>query len=75
MFTGQFAVLTVIVAGLVGSGLVVPVGTPPLAAACIGLSFGAIAGLMPAVVRDGRFPGTLSSRRARPAMLVATLIV
>ncbi len=74
MFTGQFAVLTGIVAGLVGSGLVVPVGTPPLAA-CIGLSFGAIAGLMPAVVRDGRCPGTLSSRRARPAMLVATLIV
>lgn len=75
MCTGRFAVLTVVVAGLVGSGLVFLVGWPPLTAACIGLGYGAIAGLMPAVVRDGRFPGTLSSPRARRAMLVANLII
>ena len=75
MFTRRFVALTLIVAGLVGSGLVFLVDTPPLTAACIALSLGAIAGLTPAVVRDGRFPGTLSSSRARRGMLVAHLII
>lgn len=75
MLTRRCVALTLIGAGLVGTGLVFLVDTPPLTAACIGLSAGAIAGLMPTIVGDGKFPGTLSAPRARRAVLVANLLI
>ena len=75
MLTGQFAALTLLVAGATGAALIALMGTPLLTAICIGLGFGAMAGVTPAALRDGRFPGSLSSGRARRAIAVANLII
>ncbi|HJN43572.1 MAG: hypothetical protein CL477_12640 [Acidobacteria bacterium] len=75
MINRRFAVLTMVVAAPVGGALTLLVGTTPITAICTGLAFGTMAGVIPAALRDGRFPGSLSSGGARRVIVVANLII
>ncbi|MDA1095037.1 MAG: hypothetical protein O3A25_17470 [Acidobacteria bacterium] len=72
MFSRQVAVLALVTAALVSAGLMVLLDAPLPTALVTGVAAGALSGMLRAAVRDGRFPGAHSGRRAT---YVANLIV
>ena len=70
MFTARFALLTLVTAAVVSVALVLLLDATPVTAIFAGRAAGAFAAMMPAAVRDGRFPGAHSGRRASASLLV-----
>jgi hypothetical protein len=63
MFNSRFALVVLATTALVSTGLVVVLDAAPVTALFTGLAAGILAGVMPAAVRDGRFPGAHRTTR------------
>jgi len=72
MFTRRFALVALATAAVVYVGLVVLLGAAPVTALFTGLAAGALAGVMPSAIRDGRFPG---GHTGRGATVVASVVI
>jgi hypothetical protein len=73
MFTRRFTLLALATAAVVYGALVLLLGAAPVTALFTGLAAGALAGVVPSAIRDGRFPGSYAGRGATAVASVVIL--